>query len=709
MKLNLFTKLAIIVAVLAIVPAAVVGILSVRATDQNTRSVIGELHIRLASHLGDDVQNHFNGIDREIHLLRAALTSKGDGKTIMREIFNTNPDIVRLALLDRSGRVILSEGNSSYGVSPVSQTLSRDPFFKEFRENRHATTYGNVYFFGLEPMINVIYPMGSRCLFATISMDSVWRMLTRTRVGATGHAFLTDAYGHLITYPGNPAAVAFPIAERWLRSGVTGQIDYIQPYTQKHIVGAFAPIKGMRWGVIVQQERNEAYAAADRSRTRAWILLMIISLFVILAAIQTARWLTRPFTELIRPARKLLRKKLALRDELRAGDELGLLVATFNEMSSELKRYDRMQVDRMIEDKITTESVMFSINDGILMMDREGRLQLANKHACDLLGLPATNWQDYPLWHFVKTPLFREFFEEIIRSPEKNAVREINLSTPTLKRYFLFTTKEVTNPQRKEAIGLVTVIRNITLEKELEKMKEDFLHSITHDLRNPMTSIRGFLKFLIDEVAGPTTESQRRMLGIIDRSSFRLLTLINDILDIAKLESSQLVLKVSETDLKYTAQKAMELSEGIALKKEISVALDCPDNLPRVIADAELLERVFSNLLNNALKFTPEQGTVTIRLREAANAIEATVEDTGEGIPPEDVGRIFDKFYQVAGQNRAGTGLGLTICRHIVEAHLGKIWVESALGRGSRFIFAIPKDLTPEKVTASQAKTQKSK
>jgi signal transduction histidine kinase len=140
----------------------------------------------------------------------------------------------------------------------------------------------------------------------------------------------------------------------------------------------------------------------------------------------------------------------------------------------------------------------------------------------------------------------------------------------------------------------------------------------------------------------------------------------------------------------------MEVAEGQAMRKNVKLILDSPENLPQVNTDVELLERVLANLVGNALKFTPEEGSITIKLEDKNELMHVTVADTGEGIPADYLDKIFDKYQQVAGQHKGGTGLGLTICRYIVESHNGKIWVESTVGKGSRFIFTIPKDLKQE-------------
>jgi signal transduction histidine kinase len=236
-------------------------------------------------------------------------------------------------------------------------------------------------------------------------------------------------------------------------------------------------------------------------------------------------------------------------------------------------------------------------------------------------------------------------------------------------------------------------------------MKDDFIHSITHDLRNPMTSIRGFLKFLMDELGGPLTEQQRKMVETMDRASMRLLGMINDILDVAKLEAGKIQLNLTETDLRDTAKHVNELLQTQATKRKITLAVDAHEPFPKIQADPLLMERLFTNLIGNAIKFTPEDGKVTVELREEPGHICCAVIDTGEGIPEDYLTKIFDKFQQVAGQRKGGTGLGLTICKYIVESHKGEIAVSSEVGKGSRFYFTIPKNLSQSSMTEASLLT----
>jgi signal transduction histidine kinase len=241
----------------------------------------------------------------------------------------------------------------------------------------------------------------------------------------------------------------------------------------------------------------------------------------------------------------------------------------------------------------------------------------------------------------------------------------------------------------------VFALRDVTLERELEKMKEDFLHYITHDLRNPLGSAVGFLDILLKGTAGVLNADQHSIVSSVRRSTTRLMGLINNILDIAKMEAGRVRIQLKPTSLAGIAGRSIGILEQLAKGKNIAVHLVAVEEFT-VQADGDMIERVFTNLLGNAIKYTPESGTITVSLRDDGTNIVCCVEDTGEGIPADYLSRVFEKFEQVQGNRRGGTGLGLTISRFFVESHFGRIWVESEVGHGSRFYFTVPKNLTAD-------------
>ncbi|HVO32299.1 MAG TPA: HAMP domain-containing sensor histidine kinase, partial [Elusimicrobiota bacterium] len=239
---------------------------------------------------------------------------------------------------------------------------------------------------------------------------------------------------------------------------------------------------------------------------------------------------------------------------------------------------------------------------------------------------------------------------------------------------------------------IVVVLRNITAEKELDQLKDDFLQSLTHDLRSPMTAIRGYMQVLSEEMAGPLTAEQKKMLHIMENASTKLLHIISNLLDSAKISAGKLRLQLAECDLRQMVPPTVEILHAEAAKRKITLTLDMPDEMSTIKIDPALIERVIVNLISNAVKFTPEGGFVTLKFVELKDRIQGQVIDNGPGIPAEFMNRMFRKFEQVNG-TRGGTGLGLSNCKNIIEAHYGEIAVRSKAGEGSTFMFTIPKGL----------------
>jgi signal transduction histidine kinase len=230
---------------------------------------------------------------------------------------------------------------------------------------------------------------------------------------------------------------------------------------------------------------------------------------------------------------------------------------------------------------------------------------------------------------------------------------------------------------------------------EVEDLRAAFTSMLIHDLRGPMTAIRGYLDLLGSPRGEPLTERQRRFVARMDDGVERMLRLIGEILDVSKLEAHKLVLALGPVDLSAVAASALEQFGPAAEQKGIRLALD-RGNAEGVVlrADPHRLDQVFMNLVGNALKFTPTGGTVTVTLMADADAVEAAVVDTGPGIPPDEIPLLFERFSQgnaATAVRAAGTGLGLLICRHLVEAHGGRIRVESKPGHGARFVFRLPR------------------
>lgn len=232
--------------------------------------------------------------------------------------------------------------------------------------------------------------------------------------------------------------------------------------------------------------------------------------------------------------------------------------------------------------------------------------------------------------------------------------------------------------------------------KEIDQLKKDFLASVTHELKSPLTSLIMYIDLFLEGAAGKLNDKAKKFLKIMERSSNRLSRFIDDLLDMAKIERGKMEIKKESLEIFPIVSETVELIKPQADEKDIEIAMNIPDNLPLVFVDGDRTRQIITNLLSNSIKFTPEKGKVSINIEDEKGYVQVSLSDTGIGIPPEQIDKIFDKFEQVKEvrervKGPKGTGLGLAIVKSIVEAQGGKIWVESEVDKGSTFYFTLPK------------------
>jgi two-component system phosphate regulon sensor histidine kinase PhoR len=232
----------------------------------------------------------------------------------------------------------------------------------------------------------------------------------------------------------------------------------------------------------------------------------------------------------------------------------------------------------------------------------------------------------------------------------------------------------------------------------LNKMKSDFVSAVSHELRTPLTSIKGYAAILIEGKLGEITPAIRERLEKINKHSDSLTKMVNDMLDISRIESGKVEMKFEKLEVKDVVDRVVDVITPQIKEKGLKLEIDVPAKISSMFADSTQIERVFVNLLSNAIKFTPSQGNIGIKAKEGDRFIEIEISDTGSGISEEELPRIFDEFFRCENPiNREvkGTGLGLSLVKQIIEAHKGKIWVKSRLNEGTKFSFTLPKFSSP--------------
>lgn len=349
------------------------------------------------------------------------------------------------------------------------------------------------------------------------------------------------------------------------------------------------------------------------------------------------------------------------------------------------------------EEASKRQAILESIAEGVMVADARGEIIMMNAAAEQILGLRREEVLGRPIHHF--TGLYGPAWQEWMASLRRW------LSSPRGQPPILFMRHELTPEGRfitvhaapvmmgTEFLGTVSVFRDITPEVEADRAKTEFISTVSHELRTPMTSIKGYVDLLLLGSAGPLSEMQRRFLQIVKANADRLKLLVDDLLDISRIESGRLQLDLRPVPLEAAVEAVVASLKARIDEKKQRLELDLPEFLPPVHADKDRLIQILSNLVSNAHKYTPEGGRICIRARAEDEAVHVEVSDTGIGIPPEALPRIFERFYRVDDprvQETPGTGLGLSIVKALVEMHGGRIWVESEVGKGSTFHFTIP-------------------
>ncbi|MBI4801169.1 MAG: PAS domain-containing sensor histidine kinase [Elusimicrobia bacterium] len=366
------------------------------------------------------------------------------------------------------------------------------------------------------------------------------------------------------------------------------------------------------------------------------------------------------------------------------------LISAFNRLTLELSAYHAFHLSQIVEERAKAEALVETIPDGVLLVDDRGRLIYSNKVALKMLGIPKPD-TSIALPGSVSREAFQVVLKDILTSQEDFLKAEVAVPHPdetyAIVRNFRVISRRFPLATLK-APGRVLIIRDVTVEKEIESARETFFHMITHDMRVPLTSIHGYASLLARFVSA-SPEADKCLRAIL-RSSVRLKGMIEDILNTIKLERGALKLRLDTVDAGVLCAQVFEIHEPLAALKSIKFSAVPPPSKIEFQGDSLLLERIITNLVGNALKFTPRGGVVTVHCRQEPGEVVFFIEDTGPGIPEDKQKEIFAKYTQLEEHKYLGFGLGLAMCRMAVELHKGRIWVQSSEGKGSKFIFSIP-------------------
>lgn len=408
-----------------------------------------------------------------------------------------------------------------------------------------------------------------------------------------------------------------------------------------------------------------------------------------------ARSLTRPLSEMVTVAQQLADGELNQRLPEREPDEVGLLAATLNRMADRLER----TIKEVSEDRAQLRATLFAMVEGVMVLDAQGTVLQINPALERMLLTPGTKARGRSHREVIRHHELNELVNRILAVRE-NANAEITLAPSG--RTFQMEASVAGWGAPSEACA-VLVFHDVTALRRLENVRKDFVANVSHELRTPLTSIHGYALALKD--GGLDAPDQAgRFVDVILKQSERLNLILDDLLQLSQIESGEVVFKQEPVFLPSLIERSIAVIKPQATRKSQTLTVTIAADLPATLGDEERLVQVLTNLLDNAVKYTPERGTITIDARAVMDpdpqGIKLVVSDSGIGIPEADRPRIFERFYRVdkaRSRELGGTGLGLSIVKHIVERHEGQVWVEGNQPTGTRFVVRLP--TAPAKVS----------
>jgi two-component system, NtrC family, sensor histidine kinase KinB len=441
--------------------------------------------------------------------------------------------------------------------------------------------------------------------------------------------------------------------------------------------------------MVVKSEAAAGVAQLWFYRTLAIAGVLVVA--GIFLAFFMANRIVEPLKELTATTAKMAAGDLNAEVVVSSQDEFGVLAAEFNRMARRIRQLRSSDMGQLLIAQQTTEAAIDSLYDPVIVTDGEGCVTKLNPAAQEIFGSEKENAGKH-VGEVARDARIAGAVAEALHSQRavvgEGSASILPLDVAGSERAFRLRTTPMRDNEN-HLLGAVTLLEDITHLREIDRLKSEFIATASHELRTPLTSVQMGVHLLLEGAAGELNDKQTEVLGACREDCERLDKLMRDLLDLSRIEAGE-----SQPELKPIKARELIVDEAEVLRpqveaKALSFGVNIPVDLPLVMADRSQIERVVANLVVNAIRYT-RQGEIQISAELRGHYVAVAVSDTGEGIPPEYLPHILDKFVQVPGAATGGAGLGLAICRLIVEAHGGQISVQSEIGHGSTFTFTLP-------------------
>ncbi len=477
---------------------------------------------------------------------------------------------------------------------------------------------------------------------------------------------------------------------------VTGEIPIDMQFKREYILSLLQSVSEMN-GSIIEQRTKEASNIADKVTQLLITIGFFFTIFVMFALISFPSYFTDPILNMTKSIQQIAQGEYSARLQVRHKDELGKMAASFNDMAIKLEEYKKVDVEQILTEKQRTETIIQRMKEAIIGLDDGKKILFANPPAMELTGLGQGQLiGESAIDIAAKNDFLGNLFKEVLNQklPDSATFPIIRMDKNGKRQYFnkdvLKVPGQAKNNAKPSNVGYVIIMKNITDLKEADLAKTNFMATLSHELKTPISAIDMSLNLLSDNRIGPMNQEQKDLSATIRQNTSRLLRMINEILEISRIETGKLQLEMVETAPDAIIVRALDNVKTFIAEKKIAINQYIEPDLPLLCLDVHKTTAVLVNFLTNAVRYSTVKQAIEIIVVRQNGLVEFAVRDHGPGISPQEQRKLFQPYRRAEGDKTKGTGLGLAISKEFVEAQGGKIWVESKLGSGSTFGFVLP-------------------
>lgn len=628
---------------------------------------------------------------------------------------NQENDVVRVALVDAEGNEKVVVANHEL-VSAFTNVKASEAF-KVVTQISNDALIGEVTYQNSNPEITVSVPLlafsklGSQnltsaeaiarrsgsdvkgALIVQLSISDLLSSILSNRIGGDSYTYVVDAKGKILAHPDVSFMKAHPDVSKTTQVAefLAKPTNSIAPATTAsekgvRVISSSYSVKNTGWAVIIQEPVNSILEPSNTVVRLAIIIFSASALLSIGLSLFFSSNITRPISKLVKMTTDAGEGNLDLQIPIESTDEIGVLARRFNLMTYNLSH----MISNMRTESMKLNVVLNSVDEGIVATDTLNNVVFSNISAAVLAGVLPTELNGKRFDSIFKLVDGKQPF---VINPNSNTVaKDIIYISPNERIHFLdIAVNKIENDP--EGISNIITLRDQTDERELEAMKLDFVSMAAHELRTPLTAVRGYLSLLSADKSSNLSVESRQSVERAQSSTKQIVGLINNLLNVSKIERGSLNLSYTKLDWAKTVISAINDHKFSADEKKISISYEGPDEGIPLMADELAIREVLNNLIANAIHYTDIDGAITVGVRAEEKYVTTYVRDTGIGMTPNILKHLFTKFYRAKGplsSGSGGTGLGLYISKSIVELHQGKISVESEFGKGTTFTFSLP-------------------